>query len=69
MVDVAGFAQLLGINHFDVNDFGQVYIDRRFVTDEEMKTVAAIENWLREHFPNATGSDMIATVNYHSSGS
>ena len=52
VVDVAGFAQLLGISHFDVNDFGQVYIDRRFVTDEEMKTVAAIENWLREHFPD-----------------
>ena len=52
VVDVAGFAQLLGLSHFDVNDFGQVYIDRRFVTDEEMKTVAAIENWLREHFPD-----------------
>lgn len=52
IVDVAGFAPLFGVNHIDFNDFGQVYIDRRFVTDEEMKTVSAIENWFRMHFPD-----------------
>ncbi len=30
---------------------GELYIDRRFVTDEEMKTVHAIERWIAKYFP------------------
>jgi len=36
---------------FAFDDFGELYIDLRFVTDEEMKTVHAIEEWIGKWFP------------------
>lgn len=47
-VDMAGLGDLV----FD--DRGEIYIDRRFVTDEEMKTVRAIEQWIAKWFPRET---------------
>lgn len=35
-----------GLQEIGFNDWGELYIDRRFVTDEEMKTVLAIERWI-----------------------
>ena len=40
-----------GIGEFAFDDRGEIYIDRRFVTDEEMKTVRAIEGWIAKYFP------------------
>ena len=34
------------------DEWGEFYVDRRFVTDEEMKTVMAIEAWIRKWFPS-----------------
>jgi len=48
VIDVAGISGLA----FD--DWGEIYIDRRFVTDEEMKTVRAIERWVAKWFPSQT---------------
>lgn len=45
VVDTAGLGELM----FD--ERGELYIDRRFVTDEEMKTVRAIERWICRWFP------------------
>ena len=45
-LDTAGL--LSGLS-FD--DWGEFYIDRRFVTDDEMKTVKAIEAWIAKWFP------------------
>jgi len=45
VVDMAGLASLV----FD--DWGEIYIDRRFVTDEEMETVHRIERWIAKWFP------------------
>ena len=50
-VDFAGIAAKLGLRQIEFDDFGQLYVDRRFVTDEEMKVVYAIEDWIRRHFP------------------
>ncbi len=50
-VDVAGIAAQRGLKQIEFDDFGQLYVDRRFVTDEEMKVVYAIEDWIRRHFP------------------
>jgi hypothetical protein len=36
---------------FVFDNFGEFYIDRRFVTDKEMETVRKIEAWFRKHFP------------------
>ena len=33
---------------------GELYIDRRFVTDEELETVHAIERWIAKWFPSQT---------------
>ncbi|MBP5286051.1 MAG: hypothetical protein ILO34_08110 [Kiritimatiellae bacterium] len=33
---------------------GELYIDRRFVTDEELETVHAIERWIAKWFPQET---------------
>ena len=52
-VDTAGLGKLV----FD--DRGEVYIDRRFVTDEEMKTVYAIERWIAKWFPRQTAKRKI----------
>ena len=43
-----------GIGEFAFDDRGEIYIDRRFVTDEEMKTVRAIEGWIAKWFPRQT---------------
>ena len=39
---------------FSFDDWGELYIDRRFVTDEEMKTVKKIEVWIAKWFPKQT---------------
>ena len=39
---------------FSFDDWGELYIDRRFVTDEEMKTVRKIEAWIVKWFPKQT---------------
>ena len=39
---------------FSFDDWGELYIDRRFVTDEEMKTVKKIEAWIVKWFPEQT---------------
>ena len=52
-VDTAGLGELA----FD--DRGEIYIDRRFVTDEEMKTVRAIERWIAKWFPRQTAKRKI----------
>ena len=52
-VDTAGLGKLV----FD--DRGEIYIDRRFVTDEEMKTVRAIERWIAKWFPRQTAKRKI----------
>ena len=39
---------------FSFDDWGELYIDRRFVTDEEMKTVKKIEAWIAKWFPKQT---------------
>ena len=40
-----------GIGSFLFDDWGELYIDRRFVTDEEMKTVHKIEAFIAKWFP------------------
>ena len=40
-----------GLGSFLFDGRGELYIDRRFVTDEEMKTVHAIERWIAKYFP------------------
>ena len=40
-----------GIGSFLFDDWGELYIDRRFVTDEEMKTVHKIEAFIDKWFP------------------
>ena len=37
---------------FSFDAWGEMYIDRRFVTDEEMKTVKKIEAWIAKWFPD-----------------
>ena len=49
-VDITGVAAQFGLGQIEFNDFGQIYVDRRFVTDEEMKVVKAIEDWIHRHF-------------------
>jgi len=43
------------IGGFSFDGWGELYIDRRFVTDEEMKTVKKIEAWIAKWFPQQTG--------------
>ena len=38
-----------GLGDFAFDEWGELYIDRRFVTDEEMKTVHAIEAWVAKY--------------------
>ena len=49
VIDTGG---LLGELAFD--NWGELYIDRRFVTDKEMATVHAIERWIARWFPAQT---------------
>lgn len=46
--------ELAGLGRFMLDDWGEIVIDRRFVTDDEMKTVKAIEAWIAHHFPSET---------------
>ena len=39
---------------FSFNDWGELYIDKRFVTEEEMKTIKQIEAWIAKWFPQQT---------------
>ena len=52
--DTGGLLQGLS---FD--EWGEFYIDQRFVTDEEMKTVKAIEAWIRKWFPSKTAKKRV----------
>ena len=42
---------LPSVAEFSFDSWGEVYIDRRFVTDDEMKTVRKIEAWIAKWFP------------------
>ena len=42
------------VGGFSFDEWGELYIDRRFVTDEEMKTVKKIEAWIAKWFPQQT---------------
>ena len=47
------------VGKFVFDNFGEFYIDRRFVTKDEMVTVKRIEAWLRGRFPDsAKGFDI-----------
>lgn len=50
VIDTAGLGELA------FNDWGELYVDRRFVTDEEMKTVREIERWIAKWFPKEAKS-------------
>ena len=43
-----------GLGKFAFDDWGEIYIDRRFVSDEEMKTVREVERWIAKWFPAHT---------------
>ena len=45
VIDTAGLGELA------FNDWGELSVDRRFVTDEEMKVVREIERWIAKWFP------------------
>jgi len=45
---------LAGLGAFAFDDWGELYVDRRFVTKEEMNTVHAIERWIAKWFPSKT---------------
>lgn len=42
---------IAGLNAFIFDEWGEFYIDRRFLTDKEMQTVSAIERWFAKWFP------------------
>ena len=46
--------QLAGLGKLVFDDWGELSIDRRFVTDEEMQTIRAIERWIVKWFPAET---------------
>jgi hypothetical protein len=46
VIDPGGMFASLGLSSFVLDHAGCLYIDKRFVTDEEMKTIIAIEKWL-----------------------
>lgn len=41
-----------GLGSFAFDEWGDFYIDRRFLTDREMQTVRAIEKWFAKWFPH-----------------
>lgn len=45
---------LAGLGKFMFDDRGEIYIDRRFVTAEELQTIRAIERWIAKWFPRET---------------
>ena len=50
------------LDGFSFDEMGEFYIDRRFVTDEEMKTVRQIEAWIRKWFPSKTSKRRVQTL-------
>jgi len=46
-VDMGGLA-----NGFSFDEWGEFYIDRRFVSADEMKVVHQIESWIKRYFPS-----------------
>ena len=54
VLDTAGLGEVV------FNDRGELYIDRRFVSDEDMKTVRAIERWIAKWFPRQTDKRRVA---------
>ena len=50
------------LDGFSFDDMGEFYIDRRFVTDEEMKTVRKIEAWIRKWFPSKTSKKRVRAL-------
>ena len=57
-----------GLGDFAFDDRGEIYIDRRFVTDEEMKTVRAVEQWIARWFPSQTKKKSIPRKSTGASG-
>ena len=47
--DTGGFLKSLSFNKY-----GEIYVDRRFITKSEMKTVRRLEAWFRKWFPDKT---------------
>ena len=39
-------------NGFSFDEWGELYIDRRFVTTEELRVINQIEAWIKRHFPS-----------------
>ena len=56
-IDTAGL-----MDGFSFDEWGEFYIDRRFVTEEEMKTVKAIEAWIRKWFPAKASKRRVTTL-------
>ena len=54
-VDTAGL-----LDGLSFDEWGEFYIDTRFVTDDEMKVVKAIEAWIRKWFPAVKGKKRVA---------
>ena len=50
------------LDGFSFDEMGEFYIDRRFVTDEEMKTVRKIEAWIKKWFPSKTSKKRIRAL-------
>jgi hypothetical protein len=46
--------KMAGLGDIIFDGWGELSIDRRFVTDEEMKVVHAIERWIAKWFPEET---------------
>ena len=55
--DSAKYVMNAGLaGQFFFDNFGEFYIDRRFVTKDEMVTIRKIETWLRSKFPGSAKS-------------
>ena len=59
---VAKYVMNVGkVGKFVFNTFGELYVDRRFVTKDEMVTIRKIEAWFRNHFPDSAEAFDIRT--------
>lgn len=45
---------IAGLGDFAFDEWGDFYIDRRFVTENEMRTIRDIERWFAKWFPRKT---------------
>ena len=50
------------------DEWGEFYVDRRFVTDDEMKTVKRIEAWIRKWFPAKVDKKRVPAAPHGKSG-